>query len=94
MDSLKQPSGLDLSSGNVSDNWSKFKHEFELYLLATGLHEKDYKQKIVLLLHVAQKQAIEVCNTFTFATGDENKYSVVVKKFEDYCNPKKNETYE
>ena len=94
MDSLKQPSGLDLSSGNVSDDWSKFKQEFELYLLATGLHEKEDKQKVALLLHVAQKQAIEVYNTFTFDTGDENKYSVVVKKFEDYCNPKKNETYE
>ena len=93
MEAIKQPNPLDLS-GNISENWKKFYQEFELYMDASGLAEKGDKQKIALLLHVAQKQAIEVYNTFTFAKEEEGKYDEVVKRFKAHCNPKTNETYE
>ena len=41
---------------------------------------------------MARKQAIEVYNTFTLE--EEGNYESVVEKFDGYCNPKKNETYE
>ncbi len=56
MDAIKQPNPLDLS-GNISENWKKFYQKFQLYMDASGLAEKGDKQKIALLLHVAQKQA-------------------------------------
>ena len=51
-------------------------------------------KKIALLLHVARKQAIEVYNTFAFSQEEEGVYDSVIAKFDAYCNPKKNETYE
>ena len=56
-ESIRQPDELVLA-GNIAENWRKFKQEFELYLVATGLDTKSSKQKIALLLHVARKQAI------------------------------------
>ena len=92
-ESIRQPDELALA-GNIAENWRKFKQEFELYMLAAGHDTKPPKQKIALLLHVARKQAIEVYNTFSFTAEEEGKYESVIEKFNAYCNPKKNETYE
>ena len=82
-ESIRRPDELVLS-GNIAENWRNFKQEFELYMLAAGYDEKPSKQKIALLLHVARKQNEE----------EEGEYQSVIGKFDAYCNPKKNETYE
>ena len=66
-------------------------------MIATGLGNKSEEQKIALLLHVAKSSAIEVYNTFTFDSTNEassETFANVIDKFEKYCNPKKNITYE
>ena len=78
----------------MSENLWKFKQELELYLAAAGLDSKGDKQKIALLLHVASKQAIEVYKTFNMTDEEKDSYNAVIAKFEEYCNLKKNETYE
>lgn len=66
-----------------------------LYLQAIGLDNKPDARKIALLLTVAGPQAVEVYNTFVFATADDKeKFDVVVAKFDEHCSPKKNETFE
>ena len=92
-ESIRQPDELILCA-NIAENWRKFKQEFELYMLAAGHDGKPSEQKIALLLHVARKQAIEVYNTFAFSEEEEGEYESVIGKFDAYCNPKKNETYE
>ncbi|KAL3999170.1 nuclear receptor co-repressor 2 [Sarotherodon galilaeus] len=95
MEGLKPPAGLDLLQGNLSENWRRFRQRFELYLAATGGASKPPKVQSSLFLHVAGEEAVEVYNTFTFAeNGDENKLMKIMEKFEEYCNPKKNITYE
>ena len=81
-------------AGNIAENWRKFKQEFELYLVATGLDTKTSRHKIALLLHVARKQAIDVYNTFSFTEEEDGDFDSVIEKFNSYCNPMKNETYE
>ena len=92
-ESIRLPDEL-VSAGNIAENWRKFKQEFELYLIATGLDTKTSRQKIALLLHVVRKQAIEVYNTFSFTEEEDGDFDSVIEKFNSYCNPKKNETYE
>ena len=41
-ESIRQPDELVLS-GNIAENWRKFKQEFELYMLAAGYDEKPSK---------------------------------------------------
>ncbi|KAL4008088.1 hypothetical protein ACER0C_001940 [Sarotherodon galilaeus] len=95
MEGLKPPAGLDLLQGNLSKNWRRFRQWFELYLAAAGGASKPPKVQSSLFLHVAGEEAVEVYNTFTFAeNGDEHKLTKIMEKFEEYCNPKKNITYE
>lgn len=62
---------------------------------AVGLDGESDSRKIALLLTVAGTQSIKVYNTFTFVdTVDRGKYDEVIKKFDEHCSPKKNETYE
>ncbi|XP_062610112.1 uncharacterized protein LOC134271904 [Saccostrea cucullata] len=96
MDKLHPPKGLSLT-GNVADNWIKFKQRFELYIQATGLEADKEKptQKACLFLHLIGEDALEVYNNFQFAQNeDEKKLDKIIEKFEAYCMPKKNTTYE
>ena len=48
-----------------------------------------------MLLNLAREQAIEVYNTFTYGEKEEeDDPAVLIEKFEIYCNPKRNITYE
>ena len=96
MESIRQPNELILT-GNLAEHWGRFKQEFKLYLIATGLGNKNEEEKIALFLHVAKSSAIEVYNTFAFDSTDEansETFANVLDKFEKYGNPKKNITYE
>lgn len=94
MDKIKPPNPLSLE-GNVAENWRKFKQRFELYLAATEYDGKDDKIQCSVFLHTIGDDALEVYNTFEFASNDDRvKLDVVTGKFEDYCNPRKYVTFE
>ena len=47
------------------------------------------------LLHVAGSEALEVYNTFQWDEDEDNmKVEKIMEKFERYCNPRKNLTFE
>lgn len=94
MERLQPPSALCLT-GNLSENWRRFKQQFEIYQTATGIAEKDDSIKSSKFFHVIGPECLEIYNTFTWAAdGDENKLEKNMEKFADYCNPRKNLTYE
>ncbi len=93
MDQIPPPSALQLT-GNVAENWKRFRQRFELYLTAIGAGETPDTQKIAILVTVAGPDATEVYNTFTYTDEEVDKYKVVLDKFEAYCVPRTNETYE
>lgn len=94
METLKPAEGLKLV-GNVDGNRRRFKQQVELYMAAIGLDSKPDARKIALLLMVAGPQAIEVVNTFEFATPeDKGRYDKAIEKFEAHCSPRKNTVYE
>jgi hypothetical protein len=109
MEGLKQPSELSFE-GNVSDNWKKFRRNFENYLLAIDLvlEEKENvtddepaanagisRRQIALFLHIAGDEANEIFTQLEFTDGKSKEKLVdVLDVFEAYCNPRKNELYE
>lgn len=93
MDTLRAPGPLNLE-GNVSENWRRWIQQFKVYLCASEKDQKDEKLQCALLLHCAGEQAQELYNTFTFTQDEADKIESLIKKFEDYCTPKKNTTYE
>jgi len=64
-------------------------------MTASGRDTKSDTIKSATLLHVAGPEALEVFNTHTFYNeGDQKKLSVLVEKFEEYCTPRRNVTWE
>ena len=93
MDSFHKPSALSFD-GNTSENWQRFKQQFDIYITASRSEKKGDEVKIAILLNFAGEDAIEVFNTFKFAEGDAKKLDKVLEQFERYCNPRKNVVFE
>ena len=93
MNQLPPPNPMTFE-GNVAENWSRWIQQFRLYLNATGLDKKPQQQQCSCLLTVAGPEALEIFNTFALSDTDQTKIEVVISKFEEYCTPKKNVTYE
>ena len=92
MSIFKPPSTLSLE-GNVAENWRKWKQRFQLYMEASGSIKKPEKQRVAIFLHLVGEEALEIYNTFSLSTA-EQKLDVLFQKFEDYCNPRRNITFE
>ena len=88
-----------LLTGNLKENYRKFKQQFQIYLTAAGISNSEEEVKCATLLHVIGPDAIEIFNTFRWnqegdTPGDDKKLDKVLSKFEKYCSPKSNLTYE
>ena len=94
MDKVQPPIALALT-GNLAENWRRFKQQFEIYEIASGLARKDRKVRTITLLHAARSEAVKVYNMFQWNADDDNKkVDKVMEKFERHCNPRKNLTFE
>ena len=93
MDSFHKPSALSFD-GNTSENWRRFRQQYEIYLTASAREKKDDAVNLAILLNFAGEDAIEVFNTFQFPEGDEKQLDKVLERFECYCNPGKNVVFE
>ena len=82
-----------LLQGNLAENWRNWSQRFELFCTASGIVEKSEKVQCATFLHVVGEGAIKVCNMFVFADGEKDKIDMLKKKFEDYCEPRKNLPY-
>lgn len=79
---------------NISKNYEKFKQNFRIYLMASGLENKTDERKVAIFLNVAGEDAIEVFNTFQLTEAQKTNYNDVVAAFDNYCKPRCNETYD
>ena len=79
---------------NVAENWRKWRHCWNLYAKASGANEKDQATQCAVFLHTIGEEALAVYDTFSFTETKKDKIEPLVQKFEDYCLPKRNTTYE
>ncbi|CAN7982308.1 unnamed protein product [Ixodes pacificus] len=96
MDLLKTPEPLQLS-GNLFENWKRFKQKVELFLKATPSKERPRSEaaKAAVLLSVAGDEALDVFNNFKFEDGEnQDDYATLVRKFEAYFAEVSNEVHE
>ena len=92
---LNPPDPLQLSSGNVSQNWKRFKQKGSNYELAIGTARKEDPIRVAAFLTVIGDKALEVYNDFTwYSDEDKVKMDKVMERFEQYCEPHKNTIYE
>lgn len=69
---LNPPDPLQLSSGNVSQNWKRFKQKWSNYELAIGTARKEDPIRVATFLTVIGDEALDVNNAFTW-DSDEDK---------------------
>ena len=92
---LNPPDHLQLSSGNVSQNWKRFKQKWSNYELAIGIARKEDLIRVATFLTVIGDKALDVYNAFTWDSDkDKVKMDKVLEHFEQYCEPRKNTIYE
>ncbi|UYV63588.1 K02A2.6-like [Cordylochernes scorpioides] len=89
MVAAEKPSELTLH-GNVAENWRRFKQRLMLYLEATEKATKPDKLKVAILLNFIGEEALEVFNTFHLKEDEAENFDLVINKFDDFCEPKKN----
>ena len=81
--------------GNLAENWRRWKQRYELFMTATEASKKLAKIQSSMLLHLIGEDALEVFNTFEFGSEEDIEKPVeILKKFDEYCNPKRNLTVE
>ena len=51
-------------TGNLADNWKRFRQRFNIYLAASGAGGEDEKLKAQILLHVIGEDALDIANSF------------------------------
>ena len=94
MDKFNQPEPLSFE-GNVAENWRRWKQRFQIFMTATGTDTMGDEVNSATLLHFAGPEALEIYNTFTWTVeGDKKNISKILEKFEEYCTPRKNITWE
>ena len=92
---LNPPDPLQLSKGNSSQNWKRFKQKWNNYELATDIAGKDDQVRVATFLTVIGDEALDVYNAFTWDSDEDKvKMDKVLEQFEKFFEPQKNTIYE
>ena len=99
MEVIQPPKAINFDSDNLSTEWKKWENHLKFYLTATEKDEKSDAIKTSILMACIGEKGREIYETFQFpakanATDPEPSmvFTEVVKKFKEYCNPRKNVT--
>lgn len=93
--SLRLPSQLDITSGNISENFKRWRREVQIYLAASGAGERNKNTQTAIILNCAGSHVLEIYDQFTWENeGDKDDPEKVLDELEKYCNPRDNEVLE
>ena len=91
MDRFSPPDPF-LFEGNLAQGWKLWSKHFEFFLTATESSEKSDLIKTSILLTTIGSKGRDIYETFTFNEDESMKLDIVLRKFADYCKPRKNLT--
>jgi len=92
--SIPAPNKLNVSDGNRSKNFDIFNQAWRNFEIATQLIEKGEEIRLPTLLSIIGQEALEIYNTFEWRENELKSVENTLLKFETFCKPKKNVTYE
>ena len=90
------PAPLEIHDSNAAVKWRKFLAAWEHYALATELGDKPQSVQVATLLTVIGEDGCEVYSTLRdwAHDGDDRRILPVLRKFAEYCQPRKNGPFE
>ena len=91
MEFVKPPEAFAFEEPNAPQRWARWLKQFETYFVAAELSTKSQEVQVARLLNAAGPEAQEIHELFTYEAEDDKKdYKKVLKKFSEYCRPRKN----
>ena len=90
---LPVPESMNLS-GNVQENWSYFKEQWQNYLVASGLNEKAGEVQIATFLVLIGKECYQVYRKLALTEEAKKDLNAIVEALNKYFVPKRSVTYE
>ena len=96
MDKLfRAPEPFSFDGPDVAQRWTRWEKSFRTFFTAFEYKKKAKDIQVAILLNCAGTEAQEVHEQFEFENEDATKdIDIVLKKFEDYCNPRKHTVYQ
>ena len=106
---MQPPPSLSFQHGNIWGNFRRWEQQVQLYIKSIVYGNKPKDEQATLILQRAGEDVIEVYNTFEWpeieASGSSGSSSPpvvqpkddakdILKRFHNYCNPRKNVVYE
>ncbi|PFX12101.1 Retrovirus-related Pol polyprotein [Stylophora pistillata] len=92
---FRQPPQLDINSGNISENFRRWRRKVEVYLAASGATAKEKQIQTAIILNCAGNDVLEVYENFTWnEERDKDDPEKFLEALEKYCNPGDNEVME
>lgn len=80
--------------GNMSENWRRFKRNYDIFASAAKVNTQTNDIKINTFLNAIGPDAVDLFDSFSLTDAQRLVYETVVESFETYCNPRKNVIYE
>ena len=93
MDNLKPLDALNVT-GDVAENWRRWKQRWNLYSTASGASEKPESTQCAIFLHMIGEDALSVYDTFQIPTDEIDKVLPLIQRFDEHFAPQKNVTYQ
>ena len=81
--------------GSLSQNWKRFKPQFEYYAIASQLSREDENDQVAVFLAVLGPDACDINDNLKFESPDDkNDLKKVVEKLEDFFVGDTHEAFE
>lgn len=87
---FNKPEAL-LLTGNISENFKRFKHEIQIYFLATETNKKSKEIQVARLLNLLGSDGNRLLETFNI---EHHRVDEILDALEKYCIPRRNEIME
>ena len=75
-------------------DWPDWKQNFLRFRLGTKLHKEEGAMQVSALIYTMGREAEHVYKSFTLADGDDAKFDVILAKFDEHFEPKRNIIHE
>ncbi|KAH3741617.1 hypothetical protein DPMN_048342 [Dreissena polymorpha] len=87
--SFRLPRLLNVTDGNVTENFQKWKREFEVYMTATGSDKKNANVRVAILLHCARPNILDIYDQATWEDPGHKDDPVKVLQMKSIVTPAK-----
>ena len=90
---LRLPDPFRTNSGNIAENWERFRDQFENYVLAADLTDTSAEKRAAIFLTCLGGEGYDTYRSLSLPADDKKDVSKLIDAFEKFCVGSVNVTY-